>query len=61
MPLFCQKTLTTSIGLTLQIGTELVKDYLAVYAQNDQPGQRKRLESQLERLDRVVAEEKGAQ
>jgi hypothetical protein len=51
----------TEIGLTLQIGTELVKDYLAVYAQNDQPGQRKRLESHLERFERAISEEKGAQ
>ena len=34
----------------LQIGPSLVQEYLAVYAQNDQPEKRQRLEEQLQRI-----------
>jgi biotin operon repressor len=50
------------ISLALQIGRALVGDYLAIYAQNDQPDCRKRLTEQLERLQGAkMAVEKGAQ
>jgi hypothetical protein len=49
------------ISLTLQISQALVKEYLAVYQQNDTPFCRQRLEQQLERLSWTQAEpKKGA-
>jgi hypothetical protein len=45
----------------LQISQALVKEYLAVYQQNDTPFCRQRLEQQLERLSWTQAEpKKGA-
>jgi len=46
------------ISLTLQISQALVKEYLAVYQQNDTPFCRQRLAQQLERLSRRPAEPK---
>ena len=46
-----QKGLTTAeISLLLQMSSHLVDDYLAIYAQNDTPFSRQRLQEQLERL-----------
>ena len=48
------------ISLALQIGMALVRDYLVIYAQNDQPDCRKRLADQLARLPGANTVEKGA-
>ena len=46
-----QKGLTNDeISLLLQMSSHLVADYLAIYAQNDTPFNRQRLQEQLERL-----------
>jgi transcription initiation factor IIE alpha subunit len=49
------------ISLALQIGQALVRDYLLIYAQNDQPECRERLADQLARLRGASVAEKGAQ
>ena len=46
------------ISLALQVGTALIKEYLAVYQQNDTPFGRQRLAEQLERLSATRAEPK---
>ena len=46
------------ISLALQISQPLVKEYLAVYQQNDTPFCRQRLEQQLARLSRMQTEPK---
>lgn len=49
-----QKGMTSEeISLLLQMSTHLVEDYLAIYAQNDTPFSRQRLQEQLERLTRA--------
>ncbi len=48
------------ISLVLQIGRALVRDYLMIYAQNDQPDCRKRLADQLARQPGADTAEKGA-
>lgn len=48
------------ISLALQIGQALVRDYLAIYVQNDQPDCRKRLADQLARLPGADTAKKGA-
>jgi hypothetical protein len=49
------------IALVLQVGQSLVREYLAVYEQNDTPQRRERLESQLQRFSRAGQAQKGAQ
>jgi predicted transcriptional regulator len=49
------------IGLLLQMGEALVKDYLNVYENNAQPECRRRLEEQVTRLCGHAPAEKGAQ
>lgn len=46
------------ISLALQVGAALIKEYLAVYQQNDTPFCRQRLAEQLERLSATRAESK---
>ncbi len=49
-----QKGMTSEeISLLLQMSLHLVEDYLAIYAQNDTPFSRQRLQEQLERLTRA--------
>jgi hypothetical protein len=49
-----QKEMTNDeISLLLQMSSHLVEDYLAIYAQNDTPFSRQRLQEQLERLTRA--------
>ena len=48
------------ISVLLQIGTALVREYLAVYEQNDQPGCRQRLDEQLARFSRRSPGQKKA-
>lgn len=49
------------ISRLLQIGEPLVKEYLAVEAQNTAPECRERLAEQLQRMQRAVGGQKGAQ
>jgi hypothetical protein len=49
------------IGLLLQMGVPLVKDYLNVYANNAEPECRRRLEEQVTRMCGNAPAEKGAQ
>jgi hypothetical protein len=49
------------IGLLLQMGVALIKEYLAVYHQNDNPECRQRLQEQLERLNGPSTAKKGVQ
>ena len=51
----------SQIGLLLQLGSALVREYLVVYAQNDQPACRQRLQEQLARLSRAEPVQKGGQ
>jgi len=46
------------ISLALQVGAALIKEYLAVYQQNDTPFCRQRLAEQLQRLSATRAESK---
>lgn len=48
----------SQIALLVQIGPPLVREYLAVYDQNDSPVCRQRLEEQLQRLSQVSSEQK---
>ena len=50
----------SQIARLLQMGPALVKEYLAVYAENDSEESRKRLEEQLQRLSQGKSGEKGA-
>lgn len=47
------------IALALQIGIPLVKEYLALYQQNDTPFCRQRLAAEIERLEGTLAVKKG--
>lgn len=47
------------IALALQIGIPLVKEYLALYQQNDTPFCRQRLAAEIERLEGTFAVKKG--
>lgn len=49
------------IGLLLQMGVALVKEYLAVYHHNDTPACRQRLQEQLARLKGACRAKKGVQ
>jgi DNA-binding CsgD family transcriptional regulator len=54
-----QKGMTMpEISLLLQISQRLVKDYLAIYAQNDTPFNRERLQEQLARLTQTPSGQK---
>jgi hypothetical protein len=46
--------------MLLNIGPALVREYLAVYEQNDAPECRERLTDQIERLKRAGRPKKGA-
>ncbi|MCP4933400.1 MAG: DUF1670 domain-containing protein [bacterium] len=55
-----QKEMTNEeIGLLLQMSSHLVDDYLAIYAQNDTPFSRQRLQEQLERLTQANTTKKN--
>jgi hypothetical protein len=58
-----QKAFSPSeISLALQVGTPLVNEYLAVYAQNDAPFCRQRLTEQIARLSvTTVGQKRGSQ